>query len=160
MKKILFVCLGNICRSPLAEGLMAEKIANSNLTGQFKIDSCGTADYHIGELPDERTRENALKNGLELKQRARQFDPSDFNKFDHILVMDNSNKMKVIGHAISEEHLQKVQLMRDFESEAQNQGKDVPDPYYGGTEGFQNVFDILDRCTDNLLNYHLHKIEA
>ncbi|ADR20099.1 protein-tyrosine-phosphatase [Marivirga tractuosa] len=159
MKKILFVCLGNICRSPLAEGLMTDKIVKSNMEDQFKIDSCGTADYHIGELPDERTCENALKNGLELKQRARQFEPADFNRFDHILVMDNANKMKVIGLASSEEHLHKVQLMRDFETESNLQGSDVPDPYYGGTEGFQNVYNILDRCTDNLLNYHLQAIE-
>ncbi|WKK83794.1 low molecular weight protein-tyrosine-phosphatase [Marivirga arenosa] len=159
MKKILFVCLGNICRSPLAEGLIVKKIAKLNLNEHFKIDSCGTADYHIGELPDERTRENALKNDLELNHRARQFEYSDFNKFDHILVMDNSNKMKVIGQATSEEHLRKVQLMREFETEDDLKGIDVPDPYYGGEEGFQNVFDILDRCTENLLEYHLQTIE-
>jgi protein-tyrosine phosphatase len=159
MIRILFVCLGNICRSPLAEGLLANKILKSSVESQFKIDSCGTADYHIGELPDERTCENAMKNGLELKQRARQFEVADFNRFDHILVMDNANKMKVIGLASSEEHLQKVQLMRDFETEVDLQGTDVPDPYYGGDEGFQNVFNILDRCTDNLLNYHLQAIE-
>lgn len=159
MKKILFVCLGNICRSPLAEGLMTIKIVKSGLEDHFKIDSCGTADYHIGELPDERTRENAAKNGLELKQRARQFEVADFNRFDHILVMDNANKMRIIGQATSEEHLHKVQLMRDFETEADLQSIDVPDPYYGGVEGFQNVYDILDRCTDNLLNYHLQAIE-
>jgi protein-tyrosine phosphatase len=138
---------------------MLEKIANYGAESQFKIDSCGTADYHIGELPDERTRENASQNGLELNHRARQFEISDFNRFDHILVMDNANKMKIIGLATSEEHLQKVQLMRDFESETSLQGVDVPDPYYGGDEGFQNVFNILDRCTDNLLNYHLQVIE-
>ena len=153
------MCLGNICRSPLAEGLMTSKIVRSASEYQFKIDSCGTADYHIGELPDERTCENALENGLELKHRARQFDPSDFNRFEHILVMDNANKMKIIGLATSEEHLQKVQLMRDFETEVSLQGIDVPDPYYGGDEGFQNVYDILDRCTENLLNYHLQAIE-
>jgi protein-tyrosine phosphatase len=138
---------------------MLEKIANLGVEDQFKIDSCGTADYHIGELPDERTRENALQNVLELKHRARQFDPSDFKRFDHILVMDNANKMKIIGQATSEEHLQKVQLMRDFEQEISLQGVDVPDPYYGGNEGFQNVYDILDRCTENLLSYHLQAIE-
>ncbi len=159
MKKILFVCLGNICRSPLAEALMTDKVVKSGVEDQFKIDSCGTADYHIGELPDERTCENALKNGLELKHRARQFESADFNRFDHILIMDNANKMKVIGLASSEEHLEKVQLMRDFETEADLQGTDVPDPYYGGTEGFQNVFDIIDRCTYNLLNHHLQAIE-
>ncbi|SMG08789.1 protein-tyrosine phosphatase [Marivirga sericea] len=159
MRKILFVCLGNICRSPLAEGLMSKKIAKLNIEEQFKIDSCGTADYHIGELPDERTRENALKNGLQLKQRARQFEAADFNRFDQILVMDNANKLKVIAFATSEEHLQKVQLMRDFEIDVNLQGTDVPDPYYGGVEGFQNVYDILDRCTSNLLNNQLQAIE-
>lgn len=159
MKKILFVCLGNICRSPLAEGLMIEKIANSDVESLFKVDSCGTADYHIGELPDERTRENALKNGLILKSRARQFEEADFNRFDHILVMDDSNKMKVIAQATSEEHLQKVQLMRDFETDSALIGSDVPDPYYGGVEGFQKVYDILDRCLDNLLKYHLEAIQ-
>jgi len=159
MKKILFVCLGNICRSPLAEGLMADKISRENASEQFKIDSCGTADYHIGELPDERTRENALKNGIDLKHRARQFESADFNRFDYIIVMDNSNKLKVIGLATSEEHLKKVKLMRDFETETDFLGSDVPDPYYGGIEGFQNVYDILDRCTENLLDSQLQAIE-
>jgi len=160
MKRILFVCLGNICRSPLAEGLMTNKIVKSAVEDQFKIDSCGTADYHIGELPDERTRENALKNGLELIHRARQFESADFKRFDHILVMDNANKMKLIGLASSEKHLQKIQLMRDFETEIDLKGTDVPDPYYGGDEGFQNVFNILDRCTENLLSHHLQAIES
>jgi protein-tyrosine phosphatase len=159
MKKILFVCLGNICRSPLAEGLLADKIAKLGLEERFKLDSCGTGDYHIGELPDERARKTASDNGLALNQRARQFESRDFDHFDHILVMDNSNKIKVIGQASSEAHLQKVQLMRDFETNEELKGSDVPDPYYGGEEGFQNIYNILDTCTENLLQHHLQAIE-
>lgn len=152
MKKVLFVCLGNICRSPLAEGLFHQKVQERNKDNNFKIDSCGTSDYHIGETPDERTMKNALKNGLKLNHRGRQFSTDDFKKFDHILAMDRSNYEFILSQSKTTEQRKKVQLIRDYETDNEQRGTDVPDPYYGGPEGFQNVFNILNRCTENLLN--------
>ncbi len=157
MIKILFVCLGNICRSPLAEGLLQHKITKRGLTEMVKVDSCGTSDYHIGELPDERTLLNAKENGLILKHRGRQFSSDDFRHFDKILVMDSSNKQKVLRLANSKEDVEKVQLIRSFEPETNDRNSDVPDPYYGGEEGFQNVFDILDRTTNQILREIVEK---
>lgn len=151
MIKILFVCLGNICRSPLAEGLLQNKINDAGLNKHFMVDSCGTSDFHIGELPDERTMESARLNGLELKHRGRQFNSDDFRHFHKILVMDNSNKKNVLRLARTKEDVEKVTLIRYYESGENEKNTDVPDPYYGGKEGFQNVFDILNRTTDLLL---------
>lgn len=151
MKKILFVCLGNICRSPLAEALFTQKVEKNGLQDNFKIDSCGTSDYHIGELPDDRTITNAKANGLPLYHRGRQFIKDDFKSFDLILVMDRSNLENVLSLSRTAADRKKVAFIRDYEDESALRGKDVPDPYYGGEKGFQEVFDILDRCTKNLL---------
>lgn len=154
MVKVLFVCLGNICRSPLAEALFREKIKERNLTGQIVCDSCGTSDYHIGEQPDKRTLKNAAANGLHINHKARQFGENDFHDFDIIVAMDGSN----LGNIKSLEgnrvgyHLFR---MRDFESDPKHKGLNVPDPYFGGEGGFQEVYEILDRCTANLLSYIL-----
>ena len=149
MIKILFVCLGNICRSPLAEGIFAKKVAAKGLGHAISCDSCGTSNYHIGEQPDPRTVANALENGLSLNHRARQFQGSDFNQFDYILAMDSSNlenaKMKMPGDGGKA----KLHLIREFDTHQDS--LDVPDPYYGGEKGFQNVFDILDRSCDVFL---------
>ena len=152
MKKILFVCLGNICRSPLADGLFKQKVQEQGLKTQFKADSCGTSDYHIGETPDERTAQNALENGLKLNHRGRQFTYDDFKQFDYILAMDRSNFEHILSQSKTEKDRAKVALIRDYESEENLKGTDIPDPYYGGAEGFQKVYDMLNRCTENLLN--------
>jgi len=151
MIKILFVCLGNICRSPLAEGLFKQKLAAAGQTAFFKVDSAGTSDYHIGELPDERTRANAKENGLILSHRGRQFSSDDFRHFDHIIVMDESNKERVLSQVRSAEDTEKVVLMRAYEQQEALKFTDVPDPYHGGADGFQRVYDILDRTTEALL---------
>ena len=152
MRRILFVCLGNICRSPLAEGLFLQKLVQRGITHLFDVDSAGTSDYHIGELPDPRTRKNAEQNGLALQSRARQFRTDDFMNFDLILVMDSYNWKEVTRQQSSLiENPAKVMLMRDFDRK--NPGSSVPDPYQGGISGFQEVFDILDHCTDNLLEF-------
>lgn len=146
---VLFVCLGNICRSPLAEGIFRDKVRAAGLEDKFQIDSCGTSAFHIGEQPDPRSRANAEENGVHLNHQARQFVVSDFSDFDYILPMDSSNYRNVIR--LEPAGAQgRVVLMREFDSMAT--GADVPDPYYGGERGFQDVFDILDRSTQALLD--------
>ncbi len=149
MVKVLFVCLGNICRSPLAEGIFTKKVEEKGLADCFHIDSCGTSNFHIGSAPDERTIKNAQINGVELNHYGRQFSSQDFDRFDHILAMDSSNLSNILDLSINESEQQKVELMRTYD--AVDAGTDVPDPYYGGPSGFQNVFDILDRSCSQLL---------
>lgn len=130
--KILMVCLGNICRSPLAEGILRSK-----LNEDFHIDSAGTGDWHVGNFPDKRSISVAKKYGIDISaQRARQFNPKDFDDFDLIYVMDESNLEDVISLAKTEIHKSKVKLILG--------DKNVPDPYYGSEEGFENVFKMLD----------------
>ncbi|BDC99916.1 low molecular weight protein-tyrosine-phosphatase [Persicobacter psychrovividus] len=150
MTKILYVCLGNICRSPLAEAIMKKMISEAGLNDQFEVDSCGTSDYHIGELPDARTMDNARAQGVEIKHRGRQLMPRDFEYFDYLLVMDDQNfaNAQRVQPAGSKGQLMKL---RDFDTE--DRGADVPDPYYGGPEGFQLVFDLLMRSNAHFLKY-------
>ena len=152
MSKVLFVCLGNICRSPLAEGL-ANHLISCYDDVAVEFDSCGTAAYHIGEQPDNRTVANAKQNGVILNHQARQFERHDFEEFDYILVMDESNKENVLRLDVAGQYADKVQLMRNYDPEGH--GKDVPDPYYGGEQGFQNVFEILHRSVDNFIKTEL-----
>lgn len=149
MTKILFVCLGNICRSPLAEGIFQQLLEENNLTHKYVCDSCGTGAYHIGQQPDPRTRDNAEQNGVLLNHQARQFEVQDFDKFDYILPMDSSNLMRIRQFGESENNRAIIQLMREYDLE--NPGSDVPDPYFGGEEGFQDVFEILNRSCRTLL---------
>ncbi len=149
MQRVLFVCLGNICRSPLAEGL-ANKVAEElGLENLVEFDSCGTSSYHIGQQPDERTLINAKKNGLELNHNARQFEKADFREFDFIIAMDAANKSNIQKLDQTGEFDDKLFLMRDFDPKSP--GADVPDPYFGGEQGFQNVFEILDRSVRNFI---------
>ena len=149
MSKILFVCLGNICRSPLAEGILKSKLRSLDLSHEIEVDSCGTGNYHIGEQPDPRTLANAHENGIKLDHQARQFVREDFDRFDYILVMDRSNLQNVKKLDPLEDYTGKLYLMREFDP--LGKGKDVPDPYFGGERGFQEVFDILDRSIDRFL---------
>lgn len=156
MVKVLFVCLGNICRSPLAEGLFLHKVQQAGLEGQFHIDSCGTGGWHIGNLPDPRSREVAGLHGITLPSRARKLDPSDFAEYDYILAMDRENKrdLEQARRQAPDGHAQ-ILLMRDFDT--QGKGEDVPDPYYGGTNGFHDVYDMLERSTTGLLLFIQNK---
>ena len=142
--KILMVCLGNICRSPLAEGIMRSKLSED-----FILDSAGTGGWHAGELPDKRSIATAKNRGLDItNQRARQFKRSDFDTFDHIFVMDNSNYKDVLALAPNEEAKSKVKLI--LNEIFPNENVDVPDPYYGGQDGFENVFDMLDQACEEI----------
>ncbi len=150
MIKVLFVCLGNICRSPLAEAIFNHKIQALGLSRSFKSDSAGTSDYHIGELPDERTIQCALRKGLDINHRGRQVNHTDFRDFDYIVAMDDSNlrKLQTLGakYRFADKE---IFLMRDFV--VGWEGMPVPDPYYGGIEGFDEVYEILDVAIDSFL---------
>ncbi len=146
--KILMVCLGNICRSPLADALLRKKVAALQL--DVEVDSAGTANYHVGKSPDNRTQANAQKQGVEMNfLRARQFSKADFKDFDLIYAMDKSNRENILALAESEEDRKKVQLLLSLLDD--NPYNEVPDPYYGGEEGFQLVFDLIDQATDRII---------
>lgn len=137
------VCLGNICRSPLAEGILMSKLPRKH----FIVDSAGTGSWHVGQQPDERSIAIAKKNGIDISyQRGRQFNTGDFETFDYIYVMDNSNYSDVIQHAQNEEQRGKVQLILNEIFPGEN--VDVPDPYYGSRFGFENVFKMLDETCE------------
>jgi protein-tyrosine phosphatase len=141
--KILMVCLGNICRSPLAEGILASKLPNES----FIVDSAGTGSWHVGHSPDKRSIAVAQKNGLCIDtQKGRQFKTSDFDEFDYIYVMDNSNYRDVLHLAATPEHKNKVQLI--LNELFPNENVDVPDPYFGVSNGFDSVYQMLDEVTD------------
>jgi protein-tyrosine phosphatase len=147
MNRILFVCLGNICRSPLAEGIMLHLKEKHDLN--IKIDSAGTASFHIGEAPDPRTIANAKKNGVDLSHlRARQFSGSDFDDFDHIFVMDKSNLKNIVSQAKNEEQKQKVSLFLNTLYPGKNM--EVPDPYYHDEKKFEEVFQLVYKACDKL----------
>lgn len=145
MQKLLFVCLGNICRSPLAEGIMLHLKDKHNL--DIHIDSAGTANYHINEAPDRRTITNAKKNGVDLSAlRARQFSVSDFAEFDKILVMDKNNLKNVLSLAKNEDDKKKVGLF--LNAVYNDPDMEVPDPYYGAEKDFEAVFQLLYKACD------------
>lgn len=137
------VCLGNICRSPLAQGILESKV---NLDKVF-VDSAGTAAYHVGNLPDERSIDVAYKYGINItNQRARKFTVQDFDEFDYIYAMDISNYQSILMLAKGEEDENKVRLILNEIYPSEN--KSVPDPYYGGNQGFENVYQMLDEACD------------
>jgi protein-tyrosine phosphatase len=141
--KIVMVCLGNICRSPLAEGILASKLPQD----KFIVDSAGTGSWHIGQSPDERSIAVAKKNGLDISnQKGRQFGSADFDTFDYIFVMDNSNYENVIALAKTNEQKEKVKLIMNELTPEQN--KDVPDPYFGMHNGFDIVYAMLDEVCE------------
>lgn len=139
------VCLGNICRSPLAEGILQSKLPS----GKFTIDSAGTGDYHIGSLPDKRSIEVARKYDLDISnQRGRQFSEADFDRFDIIYVMDSSNYENVIKKARNDKDIEKVKMILNEIYPGQNH--DVPDPYTGGIQGFDSTFKMLDEACNEI----------
>ncbi|AFZ55864.1 low molecular weight phosphotyrosine protein phosphatase [Anabaena cylindrica FACHB-243] len=150
--KLLFVCLGNICRSPSAENIMNLLVDQADLGNSIYCDSAGTSSYHIGSAPDRRMSAAAVtKLGIKLRGQARQFTKSDFQEFDLILAMDKDNYENILAVDLSGQYHHQVRLMCDFCS--RHTLKEVPDPYYGGTEGFNQVIDLLIDACEGLLDY-------
>ena len=152
IKSVLFVCLGNICRSPLGDGILRRKIQERRLA--VKVDSAGTANYHVGAAPDSRMIATAKKYGTDIAfLRARQFSALDFQDFDLIYVMDQSNYGNVMRLAANDEHRRKVILALDelFPGE----GQEVPDPYYGTQKDFDHVYELMDKVTDRILELRI-----
>lgn len=146
--KILMVCLGNICRSPMADGILRFKVKQNNLN--VTVDSAGTSSWHQGENPDERATATAKKYGVDISTlTARQFSKSDFDDFDKIYVMDSSNYRDVVALAATEDDKDKVEMIMNVVHPGKNQS--VPDPYFGGDEGFDKVFKMLDEACDEII---------
>ena len=152
VKKILFVCLGNICRSPAAEGIFKKKIKDRELENLFVVDSAGTGGWHVGNLADRRMREAALSRGIELTSRSRKIDHNDLYEFDHILVMDKDN-LNAVKSLIKDNTYpinSKIKLILSYSKKSQLD--EVPDPYYGGQNGFEKVLDLLDDAIDEFID--------
>jgi protein-tyrosine phosphatase len=147
--KILFVCLGNICRSPAAENIMNHQVAQAGLGDAIVCDSAGTSSYHVGNAPDRRMAAAAQKRGIPMRGQARQFVREDFDRFDLIVAMDRDNYSNILYLDPAREHGDRVKLMCKFASN--HPDKDVPDPYYGGDAGFDYVIDLLDDACSGLL---------
>ncbi len=150
--RLLFVCLGNICRSPTAEGVMRSIVGREGLEDQIGLDSAGTGAWHIGSSPDDRARRTAAGRGIDLAGRARQVRPEDFESFDLVLAMDRENERLLKALARDEQERSKVRLLREFDPASVATGElEVPDPYYGAGGGFEEVLDLVQLACEGLL---------
>jgi protein-tyrosine phosphatase len=155
--KILFVCTGNICRSPSAEGVFRDIINQQNLNQLFYIDSCGTHGYHAGQSPDSRSQYAAMKRGIDISQQiARTLEQDDFNRFDYILAMDNYN-LSFLQSMADEDNLYKIHLFLEYDENSKL--IEIPDPYYGGEDGFEIVLDLLQQASIGLIK-HLKSLKT
>jgi protein-tyrosine phosphatase len=150
--RICFVCLGNICRSPTAEGVFKQLAIDAQLDSKLTIDSAGTGAWHVGELPDPRSREAAARRGYDLSHRARTFVRADFDRFDLVLAMDRANYASLIQLAGDRTSAPSIHMLRAFEAGAAADA-DVPDPWFGEADGFDEVLDICERACRGLLEH-------
>ena len=147
--RVLFVCMGNICRSPLAHGFFEQWVEQAGLGARIEVDSAGTHSYHVGEPPDERARQSALRRGFDIgQQRARRAQASDFEHFDYVLAMDDENYHS-LERLSSVTHKHKLKLFLEFAPHLNE--REVPDPYYGGASGFERVIDLVEEAARGLL---------
>lgn len=153
MYALCFVCLGNICRSPTAEGIFLHQLEARSLTNRLTVDSAGTAGWHEGRRADPRSREAAARRGIDLPSRARQFQRDDFARFDLILAMDRENLDALRALAPDAEAATRVRLFRAFDPAIGAEGAEVPDPYYGGSQGFEDVLDLCERAAEGLVDW-------
>ena len=154
MIKVLFVCMGNICRSPTAEGVFRQIVEQAGLDDKIDIDSAGTHAYHIGSQPDHRAQSSALSRGIDLSNlRGRQVEPHDFKKFDYVIAMDNSNHtdLEVVASGSAENLHMFLKFAENFSEQ------EVPDPYYGGDKGFEHVLDLIEDASKGLLAHIQNK---
>jgi len=149
--KVLLVCMGNICRSPTAQGVFEHLVQKTGLSEQIEIDSAGTHAYHIDEQPDRRAQAAALQRGIDLShQRARQVDNADFSRFDYVLAMDGDNEQNLLYQCPPKQR-EKVKRFMSFAPEMKT--SEVPDPYYGGAQGFERVLDLVEAAAQGLLQH-------
>ncbi len=148
--KLCFVCLGNICRSPTAEGVFQHLVNERNLQPYFEVDSAGTSAYHVGESANSKSQKTANKHGITLHSKARQFESFDLDYFDLVLAMDKENLTNIKRMSNGNPENVTIGMLRDFDPEPGD--GEVPDPYYGGIQGFENVFQIVKRSCVNLLD--------
>ena len=151
--RLCFVCLGNICRSPTAEAVMRSRIAAAGLDGEVTVESAGTGAWHLGEPSDRRAIGEARRRGIAMEGRAQQFTAADFVRFDLVLAMDRRNAADLRGIAPTREDMAKIRLLREFDPSASAGDLDVPDPYFGGTDGFEEVFDMVERACLGLIRH-------
>lgn len=149
VKRVMFVCLGNICRSPLAHAVFRKLVDDRNLSDRYEVQSSGTCAYHAGEQSDSRMRMTAQERGVVIKHRARQILRCDLEEYDYIFAMDRNNYRNIKRLSANEELLSRVRLFRDYDPEGPG---DVPDPYYGGQDGFNDVYKIVERTCSNILD--------
>ena len=156
--RVLFVCMGNLCRSPMAEGVFRQHVAQAGLDGHIAIDSAGTHDYHVGDAPDTRAQRAAGRRGYDLSAlRGRQVSRADFSEFDYVLAMDAAN-LRELERLCPPQHAHKIKLFMEFSAGAVL--REVPDPYYGGEQGFEMVLDMVEEASRGLLDHLRRRLEA
>ncbi len=149
INKVMFVCLGNICRSPLAHAVFMKIVDNRGLSDSYHVESSGTCAYHVGEKADPRMRETAKQKGVDINHKSRQIFHFDLEEYDYIYAMDRNNYLDLISLTSNKELLKKINMFRDFDPSGQG---DVPDPYFGGQKGFDDIFDMVERTCNEILN--------